>query len=49
MAFEGMTKKEIKQMKKNNKEETRSDGVTFDSADNVEEDDNQMFGGWDYV
>jgi len=51
MEFEsmGLSKKEIKKLKKQAAEEeaTRSDGVSFDSADAVE-DDNQMFAGWDY-
>ena len=51
MEFEsmGLSKKEIKKLKKQAAEEeaTRSEGVSFDSADAVE-DDNQMFAGWDY-
>merc|ERR1711908_233244 len=49
MEFEsmGLSKKEIKKLKKQAAEEeaTRSEGVSFDSADAVE-DDNQMFAGW---
>jgi len=50
MAFEGLSKKEAKKLKKQQAEEeeaSRSDGVTFDSADSAT-DDNQMFAGWDY-
>lgn len=50
MQFEGLSKKEAKKLKKQQAEEeaSRSDGVSFDSAD-ATTDDNQMFGGWDYV